>query len=266
MPANTSSSDRLSISREFYKRTYLDIERRWIKLGADGRLNYQIRNLIPLMAGPLWVLDCGERPFSMRRPSYTLEDGRVQDFGLLYYRPTRQPTKTIWVNSRSIDLTNDYHREVTFGTSYVFAYEAANHFGLECGLLPKLSQEFRQRLNEFCEARADGLVKGKSVILSTQHTAIARAIQGNISSLDDVDYGSIHWSFFHTNTPFPLALAFSVNYESEEIAYASVVCSVGMSKLSFLANLRLVRPLTVKDKLLIATIEKGLNRAERRRV
>lgn len=266
MPAKKISIKKLSELKELYERTYLDIEKKWIKLGPDGKLRYRLHKLIPLAAGPLYALNCSEHAFSMRRPFYSLEDGHVYDFGLLYYRSVKQPTIAIWVNSRSYNLINDYHREVSLGSSYVFLYEVVNSFVNECRVLPNLPKKLQRYFGEFSEARMEGIKQGIPIVQSTRQTVIAQTIQRNIDSLIDLDYTPLRWSYFHSSSPIPLALAFCVTHELDKVAHASVVCTVGMSKLDFLTTLKLVRPLTVKDRALIARTEKGLNHAERRRI
>lgn len=267
MPTEKSSQETKASYQEGkkaqYERAYLDEEKKWIKLGADGVLYYDLKGLIHMAICPLYALANEDRSFVLHGPGYGFSEGSPQSFSLFYQRPPSEAEQVVWLNTRSLrpfdsDLLAQYVRPSSLVRSLVSSFVSGI---MMHGATPK---RYRPIIHEFAEAEAAGVKNASPALKRVEATAMSKVIQVCLDGMERRRAAGLEWTLSHVDEPVPFALAFSVTYDSGPGTHLAGVTTLGLSRSQLLSVLDSVRPLSLEDEAVLRRTEEGLNQAERR--
>lgn len=246
-----------------YERDYLDEEKKWIKLGTDGVLYYDLKGLIPLTVCPLYALADEDRSFALHRPSYGFSEGSPQAFGLLYQRPPSEAEQVILVTTRSL-RSFDSHLLAEYVRPSSLVHRLVSSFVIGIRMFNAIPERCWPIIHEFAEAKPAREQNGGPMDKSVEDTVMSKVIQVCLDRMERHKAAGLEWTFAHVDEPIPFALAFSVTYDSGSGTHMASVTTLGLSRSEFLTVLDSVRPLRLENEALLRRTEEGLNQAERR--
>jgi len=251
--------------RERYERGYLPEEKRWIKLGADGVLYYDLRSLLSIAACPLYALSNENLAFALHRPYYGLSEGSPQFFSLFYECPPSETEQVVWVNTRRVHFFDSHELAEYMGPSFIrLVYDLVGSFVNGMSMFNATPKRYWPIVHEFAEAESVGARNGIPMLKSVEETTFAKAVRVCLDRMERQWAAGLEWSFFQVEEPMPFALAFSVIDHPGPKAHFVAVSILGMSCSEFMAVLDSVRPLSLEDEAVLRRTEEGFNQAQRR--
>lgn len=251
----------------FYKENYLPEEKKWIRLGADGALYYDVKSLLALAIAPLYVLSNEDASFDLHPPHYGFSEGSPQTFTVIYERYHLETTQIVRVFTRDLHIFDDHELKELVGpplSEFLISQLISSFAGAirSCTTVP---EPYWSIIQEFSKAQTTRTTSHTaSWLASVQETTIGRIALTHLNKMERHRGSGLDWSFFHVDKPFSASLAFSALTASGSVPHMITVSTFGLSRLETLTILDKIRLLGGDDDDLIRRTESGWNKAERR--